>query len=176
MVWKMNGEILPKAHGFPARMLIPNLYGWKSCKQVVEIDFVDEPYVAPWEKWYHSETTAPDYTVNYQIQNLVVHPADMAIIDDGQRIRILGKAYAGSDPIEWVGISTDGGETYHDAEITYGPGADRWTLWRHIWTPSGPGTYDLACKARSKSGRETGADFFFMPPYQGGMTLEVRIG
>ena len=38
IAWEMNGETLPIEHGFPARLLIPNLYGIKNVKWLTEIE------------------------------------------------------------------------------------------------------------------------------------------
>jgi hypothetical protein len=71
---------------------------------------------------------------------------------------------------------SDGGETWEDAELTYSPGPDRWTLWRFVWTPNGPGTHDFLIGARSVSGRQTSvqADPDVIP-FTGGMVLRVTV-
>jgi len=50
----MNGEKLTIKHGFPARPLIPSLYGWKSAKWLNRIEFLDEYVDGYWEeRGYH---------------------------------------------------------------------------------------------------------------------------
>ncbi len=49
IVLKMNGEPLPEEHGFPARIFIPHLYGWKSAKWIVEIELIDRYIDGYWE-------------------------------------------------------------------------------------------------------------------------------
>ncbi len=46
---KMNGEPLQPEHGYPARIFIPHLYGWKSAKWVVEIELIDRYRDGYWE-------------------------------------------------------------------------------------------------------------------------------
>jgi len=175
MVWGMNGETLPKKHGFPARMLIPGRIGWKNAKQVIELDFVDEHYVAPWEGSISKGNWIP-WETDYGIQSLIVQPTDLSIVEAGTTVRILGKAYAGSDPIEWVGVSSDGGETFKDAEITYQNGPDVWTLWAFDWVPEGPGSYLIKVACRAQSGLETEVDpDDKMLPWNGGMTIEIEV-
>jgi DMSO/TMAO reductase YedYZ molybdopterin-dependent catalytic subunit len=44
LVWEMNGEALPVAHGAPLRMLTPGRYGMKNPKWLLEIEWlVDKP-------------------------------------------------------------------------------------------------------------------------------------
>ncbi len=45
----MNGEKLSPEHGFPARIVIPHLYGWKGVKWVYRITFIDEYRDGYWE-------------------------------------------------------------------------------------------------------------------------------
>ena len=91
-------------------------------------------------------------------------------------IYILGKAYAGGDPVTWVGISVDGGQSYSDAELTYNPGADRWTLFRAKWKPPQAGTYAVSVMCRTESGVETRPeDQDTHVPFTGGMAFLVSV-
>lgn len=51
---KMNGDIIPPEHGFPVRLVVPDLYFWKSAKWVCELVFTDRPEGGYWEeRGYH---------------------------------------------------------------------------------------------------------------------------
>lgn len=51
---KMNGDVLPAEHGFPVRLVVPDLYFWKSAKWVCELVFTDSPEGGYWEeRGYH---------------------------------------------------------------------------------------------------------------------------
>lgn len=39
----MNGQTLPRAHGFPARLVVPGYYGMKQPKWLIDIEVVDRP-------------------------------------------------------------------------------------------------------------------------------------
>ena len=176
LVWGMNGDELPRAHGHPARILNPGRYGWKNPKQVVAIDFVPEPFVANWEKKYYMGNQPPPWSLTYGPQNLVVQPSHMELVEDGTGIRILGKAHGGRDPVVHVDISTAGGVTWSDAELTYAPGPDRWTLWRHLWFPKGPGVHSVMTRCRTASGVEKSEGELNSPfPYTGSMGFEVEL-
>ncbi|BBG22882.1 sulfite oxidase-like oxidoreductase [Sulfuracidifex tepidarius] len=50
----MNGKPIPDKNGFPARPIIPHLYGWKSAKWLTEIQFMDKYIDGYWEeRGYH---------------------------------------------------------------------------------------------------------------------------
>ena len=46
----MNGRVLPRAHGFPVRVLTVGTYGMKNPKWVTDIEVVDAPYQGFWEQ------------------------------------------------------------------------------------------------------------------------------
>ena len=166
MVWEMNGEPLPPEHGFPVRLLCPDRFGWQNVKQLIGIDFIEGDPMPEYQKIWKT---------HYVVQALIAYPETMSFTPSGESVRILGKAYAGSDPVVWVGISLDGGDTYEDAELTYAPGPDRWTLWRFDWTPPEPGNYVLTSHARTASGLETELSSDLAIPYTDGMAIMLKV-
>ena len=52
---KMNGSILPPEHGYPARIIIPHLYGWKGAKWVYKILFMEKYRDGYWEALGYNE-------------------------------------------------------------------------------------------------------------------------
>jgi DMSO/TMAO reductase YedYZ molybdopterin-dependent catalytic subunit len=54
VVWEFEGQPLAKAHGGPARLLVPHLYFWKSAKWVSGLRLMDHDEQGFWEKnGYH---------------------------------------------------------------------------------------------------------------------------
>lgn len=49
LAWGVGGEALEEEYGGPLRMVIPNLWGYKSCKWLTEIAFVDKYVTGYWE-------------------------------------------------------------------------------------------------------------------------------
>jgi DMSO/TMAO reductase YedYZ molybdopterin-dependent catalytic subunit len=47
---KHNGEPLPADHGYPVRLVVPNLYAWKSVKWVRGLEFLDHDEPGFWEQ------------------------------------------------------------------------------------------------------------------------------
>lgn len=139
LVWELGGEPLTPQHGFPMRFLVPGRYGTKNPKWPVDIHFSDVPLEGFWERrgW------DPDAFV--KAHTWISFPSDFETIALEENI-ILGSAFAGSDPIASVEVTTDGGATWEPAELTYAPGPDRWTLWRFPWTP--PSRGDVTIQAR----------------------------
>jgi DMSO/TMAO reductase YedYZ molybdopterin-dependent catalytic subunit len=52
--YKNNGENLTPEHGWPFRLIVPHLYGWKSAKWVRALEFLDHDVPGFWEQnGYH---------------------------------------------------------------------------------------------------------------------------
>lgn len=49
LAYGVAGEPLEKEYGAPLRMLIPNLWGYKSCKQLTNVEFSDKMIGGFWE-------------------------------------------------------------------------------------------------------------------------------
>lgn len=54
-----NGKPLEKAHGAPARVIIPKRYGWKGAKFIHEIMFLDCNLLGFWETRGYSDIADP---------------------------------------------------------------------------------------------------------------------
>jgi DMSO/TMAO reductase YedYZ molybdopterin-dependent catalytic subunit len=51
---KHNGEPLPTEHGYPVRLVVPELYAWKSVKWVRGLEFMEKDAPGFWEQnGYH---------------------------------------------------------------------------------------------------------------------------
>lgn len=53
---RLNGEELTPEHGFPARLVVPHLYAWKSVKWLRSIEFVKDYRPGFWEARGYSAT------------------------------------------------------------------------------------------------------------------------
>ncbi len=49
LAYTLNGVILPKEHGYPLRLVVPDKVGYKWVKWVVKIELVDYNYEGYWE-------------------------------------------------------------------------------------------------------------------------------
>ncbi|MFB6188448.1 MAG: molybdopterin-dependent oxidoreductase [Halapricum sp.] len=134
LAFGMNGQTLPRAHGYPLRALVPGHWGEVNVKWLTEIELLSREQEGYWEKkgWHG---TGPVTTVaklwNGRGQDGIVHH------DDGT-IELAGHAYAGTRGIERVEVSTDGGDTWTEAKLTEPlPGEDVWRQWTHTYDSPG---------------------------------------
>src|SRR5829696_662844 len=110
LVTGMNGEPLPPDHGFPARLIVPPIYGMKNVKWVERIEAVDNDYQGYWQTRGWSDP-AP-----YQIWGRIDTPGLGEQIPAGPAVAA-GVAAAGDRGIFRVEISLDEGATWADATL-----------------------------------------------------------
>lgn len=170
LVWRMNGVELPSNHGYPARLLIPGRYGMKNPKWIVAIEFIDEAYLGFWESngWSDDATYQPNVYITWPERDASLNAAP---------VRVVGTAFAGSDPVVRVEVTTDGGRSWADAVLDYAPGADIWVLWHHDWTPeTGSQTVQARCTTASgvmSQPTSDGTDTY--AGYDGSMAVTVEV-
>jgi DMSO/TMAO reductase YedYZ molybdopterin-dependent catalytic subunit len=136
LAWEMNGQPLPTSHGQPVRILIPGHWGETNVKWLEEIELLEEEMDGYWEqRGWHG--TGP--------VNTVAKLWSTTELDSG-RMELAGHAYAGTRGIERVEVSTDGGESWTDADLSEPlPGDDVWRQWRYEFQPSG--SHDVVVRA-----------------------------
>ncbi|MDS0295194.1 sulfite oxidase [Halogeometricum luteum] len=95
------------------------------------------------------------YLFDQLVKSLVTSPADGADRSPGAdgRIEVAGVAWSGDDAVEAVEVSTDGGETWADAEFV-GPDLGRYAVrkFRYVWDAD-PGEHTVVSRATDDRGR-----------------------
>lgn len=142
----MNGVPLPQAHGFPARIIVPGCYGMKSVQWLTEIQVVNRDY-----KGYYAQKGWTD-EATVKTMSRIDQPGHGATLQ-GRTHRIAGLAFAGTRRITLVEVSTDAGETWHQAELDQPRSPASWMFWHHEWSVSTPGHHTLLVRATDETGR-----------------------
>lgn len=146
LAYEMNGVTLPAEHGYPARLLVPNIYGMKNVKWLNHIELVDYDYKGYWEKEGWSDTAE---ILTMSRIDVPAKPDTYALPQDAL---LGGIAFAGSRGISWVELSVDGGKTWNRAQIKQPLSQFTWVLWTYDWKPPQEGTYKLAVRAADGTG------------------------
>jgi DMSO/TMAO reductase YedYZ molybdopterin-dependent catalytic subunit len=124
LAYEMNGEPLTKEHGFPARLLIPGIYGMKNVKWITRIELVDHDYKGYWMQRGWSDKAT------YQTSSRIDVPRNRATLPTGE-VEIAGVAFAGDRGIDKIEVSFDDGATWEDARIKPALSNNAWNLWVH---------------------------------------------
>jgi DMSO/TMAO reductase YedYZ molybdopterin-dependent catalytic subunit len=144
----MNGEPLPARHGFPARLVIPGIYGYVSAvKWISEIKLTtfedDQGYWLP-RGW---SALAPVKTCSR-----------IDVVGTGGRIGpvapgptpIGGVAWAQHVGIAKVEVQVDDGP-WREAKLAEDGGIDTWRQWSIVWDAT-PGRHDIRVRATDSTG------------------------
>jgi len=146
LVWAMNGEPLPRKHGFPARVIVPGRYGIKNVKWLERIEVISGDYKGYWQQkgWTKVGEVKTESQIRLPGDKAIVHAADA---------ELAGLAFAGDRGIRKVEVSLDGGNNWQNATIVANPSPQNlsWVLWRLPWRPSA-GTYTLLVRATDGTG------------------------
>lgn len=140
MAVHMNGVTLPQNHGFPARMLVPGIYGIKHCKWLTRIEVVNYDYQGYWQQRGWSDPAPVRMTARIDT------PLDGASVPGNRITSIAGVAFSGNRGISEVDVSTDGGQTWQRATLKQPLSTLTWVLWELQWQPQ-PGNYLIAARA-----------------------------
>jgi len=146
LVFEMNGQVLPREHGYPARILVPGRYGMKNAKGVVALRPMRREFV----DWYGQRQWSREAIVKTMTRIDV--PARDARLQAGAQ-RIAGIAYAGDRGVQMVEFTSDGGETWQKAELLEtAPGGDAWVRWQGRFTIAAGQDVTLTARTTDNTG------------------------
>jgi DMSO/TMAO reductase YedYZ molybdopterin-dependent catalytic subunit len=139
IVWEMNGEPLPAPNGGPVRLLVPGWGGIASTKWLVGLEVIDQPFQGHYniesyviinedEQAIRPVTTMP-------VKSFISEPAPGDTLSAGS-LTVAGYAWSGYAGIGHVEVSTDGGATWADADITLEAGPLSWVRFEYLWNAS----------------------------------------
>lgn len=123
LVYEMNGQVLPREHGYPVRLLVPGRYGLKHAKWVVAVRPMGREFV----DWYGERQWSQQGIVKSMTR--VDVPAPASELAPGE-YHVAGVAYAGDRGVTSVEFSSDDGHSWKGAELLEPPvGRDVWVRW-----------------------------------------------
>lgn len=170
LAYRMNGDDLPPAHGYPVRIFIPGKYGMKQPKWINRIQLLDKAYLGYWERRGWSDTC------ERWAQARFTDLKDGARIS-GKNFELTGYAIGNLDGIRRVEISFDDGASWRPTNLFSNPSPLTWAFWKYLWADPAPGAYTLRVRAIDGKGQvEPGGP---TGPYPDGAygqeALEIRV-
>ena len=141
LVYGQNGEALRPEQGYPLRLLVPGWQGINNVKWLRRIYVVDQPYMAMMEstkypsarldgksRWFESEMGP---------KSVITRPSGGQQLGARGFYEISGLAWSGGGSIRRVEVSTDGGRTWKDAQLTQPIAPKAHTRFTFPWTWNG---------------------------------------
>ncbi len=140
----MNGHPLPAKHGFPARLVVPGLYGYVSAtKWVTELKvttFADD----------HGYWTPRGWSARGPIKmsSRIDTPQSSA---KAGKVTVAGVAWAQPTGISAVEVQVDNVGPWHRARLAATVGPNTWRQWVWVWDAK-PGRHQLTVRAIDANG------------------------
>ncbi|WP_043657312.1 molybdopterin-dependent oxidoreductase [Nocardia thailandica] len=157
----MNGTPLPVTHGYPARMIVPGLYGYVSAtKWVVDLEVTRFDRA---EAYWTRRGWSPRAPI--ETASRIDVPAAFATLPAGP-VTVAGVAWAQTRGIAAVEVQVDDGP-WQPATLAAAYSLDTWRQWSFAWQAT-PGTHTLRVRATDSTGRPQTPDR--TPPFPDGAT------
>jgi DMSO/TMAO reductase YedYZ molybdopterin-dependent catalytic subunit len=141
-----NGEPLSQAHGFPARIRVPPIFGMKNVKWLEEIEVVAQDYEGYWQDRGWSDEAV------VRTESRIDVAGDDGRASVGERAWIAGIAWAGVRGISKVEVSLDDGNTWEQAILKDPISPISWRQWAFAWEPTTSGDFTVICRATDGEG------------------------
>ncbi|WP_306359964.1 molybdopterin-dependent oxidoreductase [Nocardia sp. CC227C] len=157
----MNGEALPIDHGYPARLIVPGLYGYVSAtKWVVDLEVTRFDRA----RAYWTERGWAD-RAPIKIASRIDVPAAFATVPAGP-VTVAGVAWAQRRGIDSVEVQVDN-QPWQPATLAAEYSVDTWRQWTWEWSAT-PGTHTLRVRATDRTGEQQAEQR--TPPFPDGST------
>jgi DMSO/TMAO reductase YedYZ molybdopterin-dependent catalytic subunit len=153
---RMNGVALPKAHGAPARLVVPGWYAMASVKWLQRVTIATEPFDGYFQssKYVYrvgSESTPATRPVTrIRVKAIVTDPPPNVRVRFGEVRSIRGKAWSGGGRVVRVEVHVGAG--WVPCRISPGRGEYEWVDWEYRWRPSKLGVVGIRARATDASG------------------------
>jgi DMSO/TMAO reductase YedYZ molybdopterin-dependent catalytic subunit len=140
----LNGAPLTAGHGYPARLIVPGLFGYVSAtKWLNEIELTGPEFVGTYPPMGWSKE-GPVIT-----ESRIDHPADRTVIEAGQ-VEIVGVAWAPDRGVEMVEVQVDDGP-WRPAAMSRPISRAAWVQW-HIRWDARTGGHTIRARATDGTG------------------------
>ena len=166
LAWQMNGEDLPMLNGYPVRLIVPGHYGTYWVKHVSDIFVTDKVFDGFWMKSAYrmpdnacaciEPGTAVTRTApigRFNVRSFITSLTDGMQVREGREITLRGIAFDGGYGITEVAVSTDGGASWHSAQLGKDLGKYSFRAWTLAFTPARRGPLELKVRATNRIGQ-----------------------
>lgn len=149
LAYAMNGEELPRHHGYPLRLVVPGWYAVASVKWLTEIQLTGEPFRGHFQAdRYHIGGQALS---RLRVRSLIVEPTPGTAIEPGD-IVIRGLAWSGSAPIARVEVRA-GDAPWQSATLAGDRHRHSWQRWELPVRLTRPGHVTIRSRSTDLAGR-----------------------
>jgi sulfane dehydrogenase subunit SoxC len=179
VVWAQNGEPIRPEQGYPIRLLLPGYEGNTNVKWLRRIELGTQPWQTRWETSKYTDPLlggkARQFSFEMDAKSMITSPTVKHSVARGWN-PISGIAWSGRGRITRVEVSTDGGKSWHDAELQGPPLPKALVRFERMWEWTGREDvllsratdetgYVQPTRSKLEAVRGKGTDYHFNPIY-----------
>lgn len=176
IAYEMNGQPIPRYHGFPVRIVCAGYPASVSHKWLSRIWVRDQ--VHDGEKMKGDSYRLPRHPAtpgskvpddafaiieSMPVKSIITSPATNTAVS-GRKLEVRGHAWAGERSVREVHVSVDFGATWTKARLAKAPNRYSWQTWNAALTFPSPGYYEVWARATD----DAGVGQPFQPPWNPG--------
>ncbi len=122
LAYAQNGEAIRPEQGYPLRLVLPGWEGNTNIKWIRRIQVSDVPFMTREETSKYTDLLgngkARQFTFVMEAKSVITFPSGEMMLPGPGFYEITGLAWTGRGRVRRVEVSTDGGRTWNDAELT----------------------------------------------------------
>lgn len=161
LAFEMNGEPLPRGRGFPVRLVVPGIYSMSHVKWLGHIEGKTKAHRGIHNRWVFTNKELRDGKwTRVQARWIGLKSMVTRCTRQGEDWLLTGWAWGGQEPITRITISTDGGDSWQEAQVhapsEYFGAAENlrsddlenaWSVWSYRWRGPVCGDHRIGCRA-----------------------------
>ncbi|MCV2489877.1 sulfite oxidase [Geodermatophilus sp. YIM 151500] len=157
LAYAMNGEPIPRRHGYPVRLVVPDWYGVASVKWLTEIELTDRPFEGYFQtekyryEWNGADRPRSEPVTLQRVRALITDPAPDDEVDPGE-LTVRGVAWSGAAAIDRVEVSIDA-RPWQEARLVGERRRHSWQWWELRTRLEATGAVSLRARATDLAGR-----------------------
>lgn len=155
LAYGQNGEMLRAEQGYPIRALLPGWEGNTSIKWLRRIKVMEEPAYIRGETARYTDPMPKgkwrQFSMEMECKSVITNPSGGMALNGSGFHEIEGFAWSGKGTITHVDVTTDGGVTWHEAQLEEPVLAKCLTRFRYRWNWDG-GPAKIASRAVDNTG------------------------
>jgi DMSO/TMAO reductase YedYZ molybdopterin-dependent catalytic subunit len=165
VAYLMNGTQMPLLNGFPLRLIVPGWYSTYWTKMLSHVEVLDQPDENYWMKVAYrvpdtpSANVSPTETGYKTVPISRMNPRSFITnfqagdtVKAGAPVAVRGIAFGGDCGVAGVSLSTDGGVTWHTAQLGADAGKYSFRRWQSQVTAPSSGVLSLSVRCTNTEG------------------------